>query len=239
NSGRNLSGKIERTRFCDPTARDAETMTDGSAARIRPSDITVSALEHADIVHILDYWYGASPEYLHALGVVPEKLPKRSTMAEMLARKVEHESARPTILTIKLRGASIGVHELTHIEPGVSAVMHAHIWRAQDRGRGIGVISYVRAMERFFAAHGFQRIVCETPTANSAANRIKQSLGIVPSGRGTIYLPIMSKPVETTRYEVERAALPAIAARAEHQWTVAPGGVACGINDAAAARMRP
>ena len=214
-------------------------MTDSSAAPVRPSDITVSALEHADITHILDYWYDASAEYLHALGVMPEKLPKRSKMAEMLARKVEHEVARPTILAIRLKGVSIGVHELTHVEPGVSAVMHAHIWRAQDRGRGIGVISYVRAMERFFAAHGFQRIVFDTPAANSAANRIKQSLGIVPSGRGTIYLPIMIKPVETTRYEVQRADLPQIAARAESHWMSALGGVAGGANDPATARMGP
>lgn len=210
-----------------------------SATRIRPSDITVSNLEYADIVHILDYWYTASPEYLHALGVAPEKLPSRSKMGEMLRRKIQHENARPTILTIKLKGVGIGVHELTHIAPSVSAVMHAHIWRAEDRGRGIGVVSYVKAMERFFAIHGFQRIVFETPLSNMAANRIKQSLGIVPSGYGTIYLPIMIGPVETMRYEVERTDLPRIAARAESGWTVAPSSVAGSTDDAAIASTEP
>lgn len=209
-----------------------------AAARIRPSDITVSGPEYADIVHILDYWYEASPEYLHTLGVAREKLPSRSKMAEMLARKIEYES-RPTILTVKLNGVGVGVHELTHIEPDISAVMHAHIWRAQNRGRGIGVISYLRAMERFFEAHGFQRIIFETPTANHAANRIKRTLGIAPSGHGTIYLPIMIEPVATTHYEVERADLPRITAHAESEWRLAPGRVAFGADDDQTGKTRP
>lgn len=213
-------------------------MTRNATAGVRPSDITASDLELSDIEHILVYWYGSPPEYLHTLGVAPEKLPSRHKMAEMLARKVAHERARPTILTVKIKGVSIGLHELTHIEPGVSAVMHAHIWRLEDRGRGIGAVSYVKAMERFFAAHGFQRIVFETPTANVAANRIKRVLGIAPVGNGTIYLPIMTRPLATTRYQVERVDLPRIAARVESRATSAPHGPAFGAGAGAAAAVR-
>lgn len=186
--------------------------------RISTSDITVADLDAPAVERILSYWYESPAEYLQSIGVAPEKLPSRRKMREMLELKVKRREAAPTILVVRLRGEGIGVHELTHIQPGVSAVMHAHIWSAEHRGRGIGVVSYVRAMERFFADHGFERILFETPTANVAANRIKEALGVPPSGSGALFLPIMTRSVETTRYAVERSSLGAIVERVERTW---------------------
>jgi RimJ/RimL family protein N-acetyltransferase len=186
--------------------------------RISTSDITVADLDTPAVERILSYWYESSAEYLQSIGVAPERLPSRRKMRELLELKVERREAAPTILVVQLRGEGIGVHELTHVQPGVSAVMHAHIWSAEHRGRGIGVVSYVKAMERFFATHGFERILFETPSANVAANRIKEALGIPPSDSGTLFLPIMTRPVETTRYAVDRASLGAIVERLEQLW---------------------
>ncbi|WP_394824669.1 GNAT family N-acetyltransferase [Pendulispora albinea] len=194
---------------------------------VRMSDITVASLELADVDAIVRYWHESPAEYLRALGVAPEKLPNRRKMHEMLALKVAQQVAPPTILVVKVKGESIGVHELTHIEVGISAVMHAHIWKAEHRGKGFGAVSYVKAMERFFEAHGFRSILFETPRANASANRLKEALGLAPCGNGTIYLPIMTSPMETTRYSVERADLPRLVARLETSWkpkTGAPRG---------------
>lgn len=188
-------------------------------ASFRLSDVEVGDLESGDVEHILRYWYESPPDYLQSIGVAPERLPGRRKMQEALALKVARREMVPTMLIIRFRGESIGVHELTHIESGVSAVMHAHIWREDDRRRGIGAVSYVRAMERFFALHRFDRIVFETPRANRAANRLKQKLGIEPVGSGTIYLPIMTQPMETTRYIVQASDLPRLVARLEATWS--------------------
>ncbi|WP_394827826.1 GNAT family N-acetyltransferase [Pendulispora albinea] len=179
------------------------------------SDIEAADLEPPDIDSILAYWYDSPVDYLRSIGVAPEKLPSKRKMREMLALKLGQPHVPPTILVVAAKGERVGVHELTHIEPGVSAVMHAHIWKAEHRGRGIGAVSYVKAMERFFDAHGFSRILFETPTANAGANRIKQILGIAPRGEGSLYLPIMVRPLATTRYAVERSELPAIVGRLE------------------------
>jgi RimJ/RimL family protein N-acetyltransferase len=183
------------------------------------SDITVSDIEYADVDCILDYWYGSSSEDLRSsLGIDSGRLPSRRMMREMLAFKISRRDAAPTILTVRVRDVSVGVHELTHIEPGISAVMHAHIWNAEHRGRGIGAVSYVRAMQRFFATHGFQRVIFETPSANVASNRLKKTLGISPHSKGTFFIPTMAEPIETTRYEVERSELPGIVDRIERNW---------------------
>lgn len=184
----------------------------------RLSDVEVGDLEPGDVEHIVRYWYDSPPDYLQSIGVARERLPSRRKMQEALALKLARRETAPTILIIRLGGEGVGVHELTHIEPAVSAVMHAHIWHEEDRRRGIGVVSYVRAMERFFAAHRFERIVFETPRANQGANRLKQKLGIEPVGDGTIYLPIMTRPMETTRFVVQASDLPRLVARLETIW---------------------
>lgn len=182
------------------------------------SDVEVGDLVPGDVEHIVQYWHGSSPDYLLSIGVARERLPSPRKMHEALALKLASAGTAPTILVIRLKGEGVGVHELTHVDPGVSAVMHAHIWREEDRRRGIGLVSYVRAMERFFALHRFERIIFETPRANTGANRLKQKLGIEPTGSGTIYLPIMTGSMDTTRYVVEASALPRLVARLESTW---------------------
>ncbi|MFK4490036.1 hypothetical protein [Bradyrhizobium sp. USDA 336] len=192
-------------------------------ADITVSEITVSDLGHADIENILNYWFGSSSLELRAMiGFDPNKMPSRRLMREALALKTGQGSVAPTILTIRVRGVSVGVHELTHIEPRVSAIMHAHIWNTEHRGRGIGAVSYVRAMERFFEAHGFQRLIFDTPSTNLAANKVKQLWGISPCGRGTFVIPTMAEPIATTRYQVERAHLAGIVERVERLWKYKP-----------------
>jgi RimJ/RimL family protein N-acetyltransferase len=186
---------------------------------IQLSEITVSELQRTDIEKILNYWFGSSSLDLRTMiGIDPQKMPSRRSMREGLEFKASQKNVLPTILIVRVRDVGIGAHELTHIEPHVSAIMHAHIWSAEHRGRGIGTVSYLRAMERFFEAHGLQRIIFDTPTKNMAANRLKDAWGISPRSAGTFSIPTMAVPIETTRYEVERSDLAQMIDRVERNW---------------------
>ncbi|MGY3585666.1 RimJ/RimL family protein N-acetyltransferase [Bradyrhizobium sp. USDA 4341] len=183
------------------------------------SEITVCDLEQADIERILNYWFGPSSEDLRTtLGIDPKKMPSRRLMREGLALKASQKSVPSTILIVRVRDIGIGMHELTHIEPNVSATMHAHIWNAEHRGRGIGAISYIRAMERFFAAHKLQRIMFDTPRKHLASNRLKHAWGILPASTGTFSISTMAEPIETARYQVERSDMAGIVDRVERNW---------------------
>lgn len=188
-------------------------------ADILVTDIAVSDLEQEDIESILNYWFGSSSLELRTMMAIDQKkMPSRRLMREGLAFKAGQKNVAPTILIIKVRDISIGVHELTHIEPNVSAIMHAHIWSADHRGRGIGTVSYLRAMERFFEAHALQRIIFDTPSKHLASNRLKHAWGISPCSTGTFVIPTMSEPLETIRYQVERSDLAQIVDRVERNW---------------------
>ncbi|WP_323121959.1 hypothetical protein [Burkholderia alba] len=194
------------------------------------ADIEVAPFTGADIEGFLAYWYDGGDGHLIAMGVDPSKLPGRRQMGDMLALNIERDarSAHPqnAILSIKLRGRTVGVHELTHLVPRegeppgryASGVMHAHIWHAEHRRLGIGVVSYVKAMRAFFERFALDAIRFESPADNAGANRIKVRLGIEPQGEGVFELPILRDAMRTVRYSVTPDQLPAIAARMEAVW---------------------
>jgi RimJ/RimL family protein N-acetyltransferase len=191
--------------------------------RLTIEDIDARDFTAADISGVLSYWYRSPPHHLAALGVSPEELPSEDLMREMLEINVAKSGLSPisrqAILSIKLRDETIGVHELTHIVPPTSGIMHAHIWNGSHRGMGIGLVSYVKAMHIFFDRFGLEQICFETPIGNIAAQKVKSRLGIVAHGRGSITLPILKRPLETISYRVLRSQMPELdrAMRAEWQ----------------------
>jgi|HubBroStandDraft_1064217.scaffolds.fasta_scaffold18299_3 hypothetical protein len=185
-------------------------------------DIDVGDFAVSDIAGVLDYWYRSPPDNFLALGLCREALPSESCMREMLEMAAEGgvSPAVPgsAILTIRLRGEAIGVHELTHVAARSSGMMHAHIWNRSHRGLGIGLVSYVKAMQKFFERFDLKQIVFETPEANIGARQIKARLGIAPQGRGSIKLPILSRPLPTISYRVLCSEIPIIERNMRAAW---------------------
>ena len=136
---------------------------------------------------------------MESMNVDVDKLPSERRMRELLTILVRwnRSGAAPApILAIRHMGRAIGVHELTHLSPGCSAVMHAHIWQARYRGIGIGSVSYPAAMRIFFDRFALKCIRFETPIDNLSAQSVKRKLGIEPQGEGTIDMPMLRTPVK-------------------------------------------
>ncbi|MES2939512.1 MAG: hypothetical protein V4864_17620 [Pseudomonadota bacterium] len=193
-------------------------------------DIQVREFSGDDIAGFLEYWYDGDPAFLKSLGVNPEKLPQRRKMREMLELDIQRQGRggnRPSaLLAIALNGRTVGVHELTHLRPRPggeragfeSGVMHAHLWRPEHRGRGIALVSYVRAMQEYARRFMLDAVLFESPVHNRGANRIKDKLGIAPSGESTMRWPLLDGAVRTLQYRVTPAELPAIERRMRQAW---------------------
>ncbi|KVL30858.1 GNAT family N-acetyltransferase [Burkholderia sp. MSMB1835] len=182
--------------------------------RIHLSDIHVDDFAEQDIIPCLDYWYRSPSTLMESMNVDVGKLPSEQRMRELLTILVQRAHggiARAPILAIRHMGDAIGVHELTHLEPGLSAIMHAHIWQARYRGIGIGSVSYLAAMRIFFDRFDLQSIRFETPADNASAQAVKSKLGIAPQGEGVIDMPMLRNPVKTVSYRVLRHELDGIA----------------------------
>ncbi|EKS9794147.1 MULTISPECIES: GNAT family protein [Burkholderia] len=178
--------------------------------RIHLSDIHVDDFIEQDIAPCLDYWYRSPSALMESMNVDVDKLPSERRMRELLTILVRWNcsgAAPAPILAIRHMGRAIGVHELTHLSPGCSAVMHAHIWQARYRGIGIGSVSYPAAMRIFFERFSLKCIRFETPIDNLSAQSVKRKLGIEPQGEGTIDMPMLRTPVKTISYRVLRKEL--------------------------------
>jgi len=186
--------------------------------RISFDDVRLRDLALDDLDAYVDYWHNPANTALDALGIDRAKVYPAKKMREMLALTIASnaklETSRQPTVCIVFRGQTIGVHDLTELHPGDSAVMHAHIWNHEFRGLGIGLVSYVKAMELYFERFALETIRFETPKINAGANRIKEKLGLRTRGSGVFNLPMLKHAVETNTYVVERAMLPALLKKA-------------------------
>lgn len=181
-------------------------------------DVRLRDLALDDLDAYVEYWHDPANTALDALGIDRSKVYPAKKMREMLALTIASnaklERSQQPIVCIVFRGRTVGVHDLTDLRPGDSAVMHAHIWNREFRGRGIGLVSYVKALELYFERFDLRTVRFETPKSNAGANRIKEKLGLVARGSGVFDLPMLERAVETNTYVVEREMLPVLRRKA-------------------------
>jgi|GEM_PF-1411144 len=177
-------------------------------------DVDIRDIGADDLDAYIDYWHDPGNTALDALGVDCAKVYPADKMREMMAIGIDKNAKRvrseASVLAIVFRGRTVGVHELTELRAGESAIMHAHIWSKGLRGHGIGAVSYVKAMQCYFDRFSLKHIRFETPKANQAALRIKEKLGLRKLGSGLLDLPILKAPVATDTYVVTREQMPAL-----------------------------
>jgi len=130
---------------------------------------------------------------------------------------LENGGAPIPVFTIFYRGERVGFHTSTHHIPNESITMHAHLVRADLRGKGIGLVSYVLAIEKFFQEFKLARVIFKTPVQNLAPMRIKEKLGIKPIAEEIIDWPALVEPLQTKVFHVTPDQVPKLkrAARIE------------------------
>jgi RimJ/RimL family protein N-acetyltransferase len=133
---------------------------------IQPGDLRIRALEPCDIPRVVDYWTGNSAEFWRMRGVDKAKLSSHDEFVSGYERMFREGGKVPGTAVILLRGEPVGLHTLTDIVEGESAVFHAHIWSEELRGLGLGVYSYLKAAEFFFTTLKLKKILFKTPNRN-------------------------------------------------------------------------
>lgn len=172
---------------------------------IKISDVNIDKLKSEDIDPIVSYWYDTPKEFWLQRGVELKFRHSRDEMGEKLKSLIDEGVT--THCVVDFKGHRIGMHTLTHIE-SERAIMHAHYWDPSFRGQGIGPISYVKAIEWFIDKNNFQSLIFQTPKANSAANRVKEKLGIPVLKEVVFDGPVLVQPVPAWQSEVRKEDLP-------------------------------
>lgn len=170
-------------------------------------DVSVRAFAREDILPLVDYWTKNSEEFWRQRGVDKGKLKPREEFIASYEKSFAENGGIPTLVTILLYQQAIGIHGVSHVVENESGVFHAHIWRDEDRHKGVGIYSYLKAAEHFFNAFNLQKIIFKTPKINRGPNRLKEKIGIPAIGDTVFDAPIMISPTPATLYELDRELL--------------------------------
>jgi RimJ/RimL family protein N-acetyltransferase len=175
-----------------------------------------SASERAPVVRPLrsgefdfrvDYFHGASDEYLRQLGVDRELLPDRD---EWIAY-YEEEVTRPLAeresyhLGWELDGRLIGFSSTDNIEFGEQAFMHLHIAEEPRRRQGLGTEFVRLSVDEYFRALELKRLFCQPNAYNVAPNRALQRAGFRYVYSAEMAPTVINPPQPITRWVIERA----------------------------------
>jgi len=141
--------------------------------------LTVREMATSEFDIVVDYFLGATSEYLETLGVDPSRLPSREGWRE----RFERESARPIeqrgwmIVAWLLDGQPVGFSSSDKITYGEQAHMHLHVTDAERRNQGVGAECVRRSADIYFERLKLKRLFCEPNAFNVAPNRALQKAG--------------------------------------------------------------
>lgn len=142
-------------------------------------NVTVREMRLDEVGLVIDYFHGATPEFLETLGVDPTRMPERAAWRarfdDEFAQPIE---SRPRLMVLwELDGEPVGFSSADKITIGVQANMHLHVVQPDLRGRGVGAACVRETADLYFDVLQLQRLFCEPNAFNVAPNRTLQRAG--------------------------------------------------------------
>jgi RimJ/RimL family protein N-acetyltransferase len=182
---------------------------------INPAEVTMRDINFEDLDPLATYWCESTEEFWAERGVDIAKFGSKLNFIQTQTQSLQENGDLVRVAVIEYRGQAIGVHTLTELILGESAVFHAHIWHAEFRGLGIGVISYVKALDFFMRKLKLKKIIFKTPLINLGALRIKKKLGLEPLANVVFFSPLLFCPLQARLYEVDQQLVSQLLAKIE------------------------
>jgi RimJ/RimL family protein N-acetyltransferase len=141
--------------------------------------LSVREMRREELFMVVDYFINSDAEFLIEMGAQKEKLPSRQGWLN----KLHNEFDKPVeqkeyyyILWLN-NGQPVGHTNINFIEFGETAKMHLHLWRPNQRKRGMGEVFLRNSISIYFDKFDLQTLVCEPYAKNPAPNKILPKLG--------------------------------------------------------------
>jgi RimJ/RimL family protein N-acetyltransferase len=142
-------------------------------------ELTVREMIEEDIKSAVDYFVNADEFYLKSMGAEKSKFPKR----EDWINKIKTEIGKPVnekesyyIIWLK-NGAPIGHSNINNIKYGHSARMHLHMWRKDNRAKGLGIKFMRKSISYYFKNFKLETLYCEPYAENPTPHNVLTKMG--------------------------------------------------------------
>lgn len=143
------------------------------------NSLSVRELEEKDIPLLADYWFTATPEYLHNMGVDPTKLPDREQFKDMIKAQLAlpYSEKKAYALIWEVDNNPIGHSNVNPLFHGDYAYMHLHIWTPEVRKQGFGLDLVKMSLPYYFSNLMLKTLYCEPYALNPAPNKLLEKAG--------------------------------------------------------------
>lgn len=140
---------------------------------------TIREMQSDEVDLVIDYFLTADHDFLRGMGADPAKLPQKEAWRKLMLEDLDRplQARQFYYLLWEMDGIPIGHSNINHIEFGVEAKMHLHLWQAQKRRSGNGTRYVSMCIARYFERFKLQRLICEPYAHNPAPNRTLARLG--------------------------------------------------------------
>jgi RimJ/RimL family protein N-acetyltransferase len=141
--------------------------------------LTVREMMASEIDLVIEYFLGATAEYLEILGVDPSRLPAADGWRERFRRE-DGKSIKQRgwmVLIWLMDDRPVGFSSSDKIRHGEQANMHLHVTEPERRHQGLGVECVRRSVDLYFERLKLKRLFCEPNAFNVAPNRTLQKAG--------------------------------------------------------------
>ncbi|RYZ67561.1 MAG: N-acetyltransferase [Proteobacteria bacterium] len=181
-------------------------------SRIQSRDVTVREFCREDYQDFYDYFVNSPPLFLNSIGMKAFTPERTKQFDDQWLKRLDAREAGGSpipVMTVFYRGERIGFHTTTHHEPGKSLMLHAHFFRADLRGVGIGIVSGTLATERFLTEYGYKEVLFHVPKRNLAPIRVMEKSGLECLGETVFDSPVLIEPMPALIYRATIDNLPA------------------------------
>ncbi len=143
------------------------------------TQLSVRELQESDIEPLSDYWFKSDPSFLVNMGVDLSKIPPREEWEQMLIEQIgqSYTEKKSYCLVWLLNEEPVGHSNVNRIIFGEEAYMHLHIWKQDNRTKGLGAQFVKMCLPYFFEKMQLKKICCEPYALNPAPNKTMEKLG--------------------------------------------------------------
>jgi RimJ/RimL family protein N-acetyltransferase len=143
------------------------------------TNLSVRELQHSDVEQLCDYWFKSNPQFLVNMGVDLSKMPSREQWEQMLNEQVSqsYNEKQSYCIIWLLNNEPVGHSNVSRIIFGKEAYMHLHIWKPDNRTKGLGLQFVKMTLPYFFKNMQLKNLCCEPYALNPAPNKTMEKLG--------------------------------------------------------------
>ena len=142
-------------------------------------NLSVRPMREADFEYIVDYFLNAGKDFLGHMGVDTAKLPEKKEWTGLLENELLQKTENKQLFYViwLLDNKPVGHSNINKIIFSVEANLHLHVWKADNRKKGIGFELIKMSLPYYFDNFQLKNLYCEPYALNPAPNKVLQKLG--------------------------------------------------------------